>query len=297
MAMIRTDVKHIGDPFVLLYEGRYYMYATGAPDGFLYWVSDDMKSWQKGGYCYSNSPWAYECFWAPEVFLVNGKFYMFYTARWSKNNSLRIGLAVADRPEGPFKDLKDEPFFDFGYAAIDATLLIDEDGKYYVYYSRDCSENVINGVHTSEIYGMQISPDFKKIIGEPKKLTTPDQPYEQFSGPEWLWNEGPFVIKRAGKYLLNYSTNFYASKHYSLGVATSDSPLGEFKKYKAPVLTFEHCESDFSGPGHNCIFTGKDGKLYTAFHIHTNEESPSGDRKAVIAQVVFTEDGKMQIKL
>ena len=295
--MIRTNVKSIGDPFVILHGGKYYMYATSAEDGFLYWVSEDMQNWEKGGYCYSNPTWGYECFWAPEVYHLNGKFYLLYTARWSKNQSLRIGLAVANSPEGPFIDVKNEPLFDFGYAAIDATIFVDDDGKHYMYYSKDCSENVINGVHTSEIYGCEISSDLLTILSEPVKIITPDMPYEQFSGPNWLWNEGPFVIKRDGKYLLNYSTNCYGDKHYSLGVAQSESPLSGFKKYSKAVLTYEHAESDFSGPGHNCIFKGKDGNLYTSFHIHTYVDKPSGDRKAIIARVGFADNGEMQILL
>ncbi len=296
--MIRTNVISIGDPFVLLHGNKYYMYATSADDGFLYWTSEDLKNWEKGGYCYKNPVWGYECYWAPEVFEVKGKFYMFYTARWKKNASLRIGVAVADNPEGPFVELKDEPLFDFGYAAIDATLFTDDDGKQYIYYSRDCSENVINGVHTSEIYVCEIAPDFKSLIGEPKRVTTPDCECEYLSGPEWRWNEGPFVSKHNGKLYMNYSMNCYGSKEYALGCAVSDSVFGEFKKYTHnPILSYRDCEHDFSGPGHNCIFTGKDGKLYTAFHIHTYADAPSGDRKAVIARVIFNERDEMQIDL
>ena len=295
--MFRTDITGIGDPFVLLHGGKYYLYATSAEDGFLYWTSDNLKDWEKGGYCYKNPAWGYECFWAPEVFEIDGKFYMLYTARWTKNKSLRIGLAVADKPEGPFVEMNDGPLFDFGYAAIDATLLTDDDGRRYIYYSRDCSENKIDGYNTSQIYVFEISRDLKKILSEPKLLTTPDRESEYLSG-RTRWNEGPFVIKQGGKYHLNYSMNCYATKEYALGVAVSDSPMGEFKKYENnPILSYRDCDEDFSGPGHNCVFMGKDGNLYTSFHIHTFADAPSGNRRAVIARVEFDEGGNMQIKL
>ena len=41
---------------------------------------------------------------------------------------------------------------------------------------------------------------------------------------------------------------------------------------------------------------GKDGKLYTAFHIHTNYDAPSGDRRACITEVYFDEKGEFKIK-
>ncbi len=291
--MIKTSITGIGDPYVLLYGEKYYMYATSASDGFKYWTSENLFDWEEGGYCYKDSPWA-ECdFWAPEVYAKNGKFYMIYTARWRKNHSLRLGIAVADKPEGPFVDLKNEPLFDYGYATIDATLFTDDDGQEYFYFVRDCSENVINGVHTSVIYCSRISPDYTSLIGEPTEISRPDLAWELEKDSEWQWNEGPFVIKRDGKYYLNYSGNCYASRHYSIGVSESEGPLGPFKKYSKPVLKYK--ENEYSGPGHNMIFKGKNGKLYTAFHVHTNYDAPSGDRKAYIAKVYF-EDGKLRIK-
>ena len=101
-----------------------------------------------------------------------GKYYMFYTAK-NQQDSLRIGLAVSEKPGGPFLDVKNEPLFDFGYAAIDANVLIDADGKKYLYYSRDCSENVVDGLKKSEIYGVPLSDDLLSVQGEAVKLLTP----------------------------------------------------------------------------------------------------------------------------
>lgn len=64
-------------------------------------------------------------------------------------------------------------------------------------------------------------------------------------------------------------------------------------KYAEPILVYR--ENEFSGPGHNHFFTDPDGKLYTTFHIHTDYDRPSGNRRACIAPVVFGPDGKMII--
>lgn len=290
--MIKTEITGIGDPFVLRCGEAYYMYATNAPDGFKCFYSENMRDWKDLGYCYRGS-WGENCFWAPEVYEHNGKYYLLFTARKKENHSLRIGLAVSDKPEGPFFDTENGPLFDFGYAAIDANVLFDDDNRAYMYYSRDCSENIIDGVHTSVIYGMEVNPDTLKPISEPIIISAPDIPWECEASNTWRWNEGPAVIKRNGIYYLNYSVNCYASREYSIGCSTSNTPLGKFVKYNEPLLYYR--ENEFSGPGHNSFFTDPRGNLYTAFHIHTDYEKPSGNRRACIAPVHFDERGKMII--
>lgn len=66
--MIRTEITGIGDPFILKDGDTYYMYATSAPDGFKYFTSKNLTDWTKGGYCYKDSPWGENNFWAPEVY-------------------------------------------------------------------------------------------------------------------------------------------------------------------------------------------------------------------------------------
>ena len=294
--MIRTQITGIGDPFILRHGEKYYLYATSAKDGFRCYESDDLTDWKDAGYCYRDSAWGEDCFWAPEVYGRNGKFYMLYTARWKKNHSLRIGLAVSDDPKRPFRDVKAGPLFDLGYAAIDATLFLDDDGREYLYFVRDSSENIIDGIHTSVIYGAEIdSLDFS-FRSEPVKISAPDCPLERPPECEWCWNEGPALWKHNGRYYLNYSINGYASPDYCVGCAEADSPLGPFVKYRHnPIL--RRGEVDFSGPGHNAFFTDKNGKLYTSFHIHTHPEAPGGDRRACIAEVRFDEKGEMYFVL
>ncbi len=212
-------ITDIGDPFVLKTEtDGYYMYCTSAPNGFYCWKSEDLVNWSGKEMCYVRQPdsWCVDCFWAPEVVFYEGKYYMFYTAK-NQQDSLRIGLAVSEKPGGPFLDVKNEPLFDFGYAAIDANVLIDADGKKYLYYSRDCSENVVDGLKKSEIYGVPLSDDLLSVQGEAVKLLTPQQKWEKESG-DTQWNEGPEMITHEGKYYLTYSANFFASRHIHWGM-------------------------------------------------------------------------------
>lgn len=292
------NIYDIGDPFIMrASNGKYYCYPTSWNMGFKAWESDDLVNWTDIGPVYKGyTSWASSDYWAPEVVEYEGKYYMYYTGRWTENKSLRIGVAVSDSPKGPFKDVYEHPMFDFGYAVIDANILIDEDGKKYMYYSRDCSENIYNGRHESHIYGIELSDDMLSVKGEPVLLTQPDQDWEKYSG-EWRWNEGPTVFKKNGVYYLMYSANFYASKMYSIGYATSDSPLGNYKKFeKNPILEAELSWRHVSGPGHNSITTSPDGsELLIVYHTHTDPKKGGGNRQIFIDRMGFREDGSLYV--
>ena len=291
-------VTDIGDPFVLkIAPDDYYMYCTSAPQtGYYCWKSSDMIHWGDKKMCYVRQPdaWCTDCFWAPEVVARDGKYYMYYTAK-NRSGSLRIGLAVSDRPDGPFSDVKDQPLFDFGYAAIDANVFTDDDGKSYLYYSRDCSENIDGYLKKSEIYGVALSDDLLSVEGEAVKLLTPEQKWEKSPGDTW-WNEGPEMLKAGGRYYLTYSANFFASPSYSLGYAVSDAPLGVFVKSQENPLLTSGLRRDVSGTGHHSFTYSPDGtQIWAVYHSHTYPADPSGNRKVNMDRVGFTADGKMFI--
>ena len=290
--LIRTNVKNIGDPFIVCANNCYYMYATTFDrEGFEVRRSYDLKNWESMGTCLdlSNS-WAEQDFWAPEVIFHNGKYVMHYSARRKSDRSLRIGVAVSSTPEGPFIDKG--VMFDFGYAAIDGHVFIDDDGERYFYYSKDCSENIINGVHTSQICMVKLNEDLTKVISEPVLLFGPTEPFEcLYTISPTQWNEGPFMLKANGKYYLTYSGNCYGTKEYCICLAISDRPDGGFKKDgKNPIISYKDVAEDFSGPGHNAFFTDLNGKLKITFHIHTFADKPSGNRKAVICDAKIEDD-------
>jgi GH43 family beta-xylosidase len=292
------SIKNIGDPFVLrTVDGKYYCYATSASDGFKSWISDDLVNWVDIGYVYKRNQdsWGVADFWAPEVVYYNGKYFMHYSARWGKNESLRIGVALADNPNGPFVDIFNQPMFDFGYAAIDGHVFFDDDGHMYFYYSRDCSENIVDGRHESHLYVAELSDDLISLRGEPHLVTKPEQEWEIRSGPEWRWNEGPFVMKHNDLYYLMYSANFFASRDYSVGYATAENPLGPFTKAEKNPILFSPNE-EISGPGHNSVTISPDGhEMFIVYHIHTDPKNPSGDRQVCIDRMDFHEDGSLFI--
>ena len=102
------------------------------------------------------------------------------------------------------------------------------------------------------------------------------------------WNEGPDILKHDGKYYLFLSANNFATRNYSIGYATADSPMGPFTKAEDnPVLATP--QKLISGTGNNSFFYSVDGKeLFTAYHAHRFPDKPSGNRVLYIDPVSYT---------
>ena len=295
------SISHIGDPFVMYDSERnqYFMYCTGGK--FRCWSSDDMVEWTAHGdsYAVTEKSFGTERYWAPEVVKHNGTYYMVYSAARMVGEQRRhsIGLAASKTPTGPFTDVYDHPLFAPDYSVIDADLFFDDDGRVYLYYSRDCSENYVDGKRTSQTYGIELKPDLSDTVGEPVLLATPVSPWERKSG-DTTWNEGPCVFKKDGVYYLLFTANYYASVHYCVGYATSDSPLGKFSKAKQnPILVGDGIYT--SGTGHCNITTSPDGsELYMIYHSHsdvTNTTNPIADRTPCADKLVIRPDGSLYV--
>ena len=319
-----------GDPYILsASDGKYYMYGTGGVEkGFGTYSSDNLADWHYEGQVYSgDSPesWTLKNYWAPEVYEINGKYYMFFSADWKVNptnelENFRIGVAVSDKPTGPFKEVSDEPLFDPGYPIIDANIL-QHDGKTYLYYSRACykhpveseiadwarEQDLFEEIEESWVYGVEISNDFSSVIGEPVLLL---QPPSTMSDPqtEWesrsvtsgevnrRWTEGSFAFDHNGKIYMMYSANFFGGQNYAVGYAVSDDPLGPFTKAaNNPVLEKNTASGgDVTGTGHNMMFFSKDNnRMYTVYHGRTEK---TGDERVVfIDEMKIDENGILTV--
>lgn len=292
-----------GDPFLLhASDGRYYMYGTSLADGFEAYVSTDLQTWTKCGQVYRGAgegQWNESCFWAPEVYEFNGKYYMFYSANWRHNptgegENFRIGVAVADSAAGPFRDLMNRPVFDPGYPVIDANVFHDDTtGKFYLYYSRCCYKHPVESeiaaearrkgtfkdVEESWVYGVELKPDFSGVVGEPRLLLSPPKKIADRQA-EWesrsvtsgevnrRWTEGSFLFKKGDTYYIMYSANSFEGKHYAVGYATAKNPLGPFKKAENNPVLQENVSrgGEVMGTGHNMVITLPGGDMYCVYH-------------------------------
>ncbi|MBE5768335.1 MAG: glycoside hydrolase [Clostridiales bacterium] len=289
------------DPFLMLSsDGCYYLYCTSEDgSGFPVRRSKDLIAWEDCGLALAakESKWGEHSFWAPECYEIGGKYYLFYSAHWKVNprndlENFRIGVAVSDSPTGPFTDMSDAPIFDPGYPIIDANVY-QEDGRFYLYYSRCCYEHNIDGLEESWIYGVELKPDFSGVIGEPVLLLRPEQPWEGRSAAATgrRWNEGSFLLKKGNFYLMTYSGNFFGGPDYAVGYAVATSPLGPYTK--APENPILECYGDVTGTGHSCMLKTPDGQWLICYHGRT--EKTGHDRVGFISPAEISDNGTMVI--
>lgn len=316
-----------GDPYVLKDGDMYYMYGTGggAKKGFAAYSSRDMVNWDFLGQVYTatSDSWGIDAFWAPEVYKVKDKYYMFYSAQWKNNptnelENFMIGIAVADKPGGPFKDFSDKPIFNPGYPIIDANVFFDNNGKIYLYYSRCCYKHPVESeiatqakqkgwfdeIEESWVYGVELKPDFSGVIGEPVLLLRPPVRIDDRQS-EWesrsvttrevnrRWTEGSVTFKNGSTYFMMYSANHFAGQNYAVGYATATSPLGPYQKASNnPVLQKNTAKGgNVTGTGHNSITYSPDGKeMFCVYHGRT---TATGDERVVFIDRMKVEGRKI----
>jgi GH43 family beta-xylosidase len=309
-----------GDPYILkASDGKYYMTGTGGvKDGFKMYSSADLKEWKDEGRIYqgnTDAQWCIANFWAPELYEHDDRFYLLFSADWRENpageqENFRIGVAVSDFPTGPFTDLLDRPIFDPGYPVIDGNLLF-EDDRIYLYYSRCCYKHPVESevadwarvkglfdeIEESWVYGVEMKPDFSGIIGEPQLLL---QPPVSMVDPqsEWesrsvtsgeinrRWTEGSFIFRKNDTYFLMYSANYFGGKNYAVGYATSESPLGPFKKAANNPVLEKNVEKGgiVTGTGHNSVTFTPDGK--TMLCVYHGRTSATGNKRMVFIDLM-----------
>lgn len=265
----------IADPYVLRVDDKYYMYASGEENGtFLVRVSDDLKTWSAPKLIFKadENGWSKDCYWAPECHVIGGKYYLFFSANQRASDALEsfaITAVRCDTPDGMFTDYLHRPLFKADYPVIDGNIYC-EDGHTYLYFSRCCFEHSVNGLEESWIYGVELNSDVTGIVSEPKLLLQPDQDWEGRSAATTgrRWNEGSFLIKEDGRYYMIFSGNYYLERHYAMGYAVSDAPMGAFiKAAENPIV---ECTDEITGTGHGCLVR-TDAGLMAVYHGRTEQ--------------------------
>ncbi|MDR2928608.1 MAG: glycoside hydrolase family 43 protein [Cytophagaceae bacterium] len=276
-------VPDCADPYVLKHEGKYYLYGTGGQKGIRVYVSDNLANWSEAagardGFALdSTDVWGNRGFWAPEVYRINNKFYMYFTVQE------RIAVAESDSPLGPFVQPVMEPFH-LDIPEIDTHLFIDDDGTKYLYFVRFTNGN--------EIWAAMLNDDLRSIDDETLTYCFgQSQAWEDSSRepyPHAKVNEGPFILKHNGIYYLTYSANHTANPDYGVGYATAKHPLGPWEKYAGnPILTGDG--EKINGPGHHSFTTSPSGQPYIVYHTHF-DMTKMGPRKTAIDPCEFVKD-------
>ncbi|MBQ3151562.1 MAG: family 43 glycosylhydrolase [Clostridia bacterium] len=258
----KTNEINIRDPYVLVSDGKYYMYGTGAAKGPGYgcYVSEDLENWA-GPFNVFSAPEGFDGtkqFWAPECHYYNGNYYLFATYFSSSAQHRGVSVFRADNPLGPFTEISDGHITDHTQDAIDGTLYVDESGQPWMIYVHEWTcmpdgEGAMDAV--------KLSDDLSHFISEPVQL---------FKAKDPVWTDsfvtdGPFLYRtKYGKLLMLWSNN--CDSGYCVGIAKSSdgTPDGKWLQSTTPVYK-RNAKNTYDG-GHGMLFETLDGKLMMCIH-------------------------------
>lgn len=268
------------DPEAAIFESQYWIYPTYSDryekqvffDAF---SSRDLVNWTKHSHILDTAAvkWANRAMWAPAMVEKEGKYYFFFAANDIQNNNEKggIGVAVADKPEGPYKDHLGKPLIDKfhnGAQPIDQFVFHDKDGQYYIIYGGWQHCNIA-----------KLSSDFKTVDTVFKEITPTG------------YVEGPFMFIRNGKYYFMWSEGGWGGPDYSVAYGIADSPAGPWKRI-GKILQQDTAVA--TGAGHHSVINvpGTD-RWYIVYHRRPLTETAANNRVVCIDEMHFDEQGQI----
>lgn len=269
------------DPTARVFEGKLYLYPShdipSPIERLKEWFcmadyhvfsSENLVDWTDHGMILSqeNVPWVDSesySMWAPDCVYKDGKYYFYFPASPKGKKGFNVGVAIADKPYGPFKPLP-EPIK--GVGGIDPCVLLDTDGQAYLYWSG-------RGLNVAKL-----KDNMTELASEPVLVADVEDGFK----------EGPFAFKHNGKYYLTYP--WVKDKTECLAYAMSDNPMGPFE-YKGIIM-----EQSPTGcwTNHHSLVEYK-GQWYLFYHH--NDYSPEFDknRSVRVDSLTFNPDGTIQL--
>ena len=268
--------RFAADPSPHVFAGQVYLYATDdQSNSGKYWDSTawrlyrsrDLRTWQDLGAPLDVTAFAWAPntakAWAPEAAYRNGRYYFY-----APIGGTTIGVAVADRPEGPFRDARGTPLIDrardanTGAEPIDPAVLVDSDGRAFLYF----------GTRTPKV--VELAHDMVHTAGPIRDvivmgMSTPVK-----------YGEAPLMIRRGGLYYFSFSTGWPGQIAY----ATAASPLGPFA-YRGIVLGYRSLSTN-----HHAMFEWR-GRWWLFYHDRLLPGANDYRRALTSVPLRFTRDG------
>ena len=283
------------DPTARVFNGKVYLYPSHdifPPAGqrqdwfcmedYHVFSSENLTNWQDHGVIVTQNkvPWVRPdsySMWAPDCIEHNGKYYFYFPSSPKNGGGFGVGVAVADRPEGPFIP-EAEPIK--GIFGIDPCVLQASDGNAYIFWGNGrCAK---------------LKPNMKELADDnPREKVKFGNREVEMIGVHCLKDlpnrqaEGPFAFEYNGNYYLTYP--YVREKTEVLGYAMSKNPMGPYE-YKGLIMQ-EHENGCWTN--HHSIVNFK-GQWYLFYHH--NDFSPRDDkrRSVCIEKLFFNADGTIQ---
>jgi beta-xylosidase len=271
------------DPEAAIFKDRYWIYPTYSDkyekqvffDAF---SSKNLVQWKTHHKILDTAAvkWAKRAMWAPAIVQKDKKYYLFFAANdiQSNNEYGGIGVAVANKPEGPFKDYLGKPLIDKFYNGaqpIDQFVFKDTNGQYYIIYGgwQHCNIAKLKNDFTG-IVPFSDSTLFKEIT--PKGYV-----------------EGPFMFMRNNKYYFMWSEGGWTGPDYSVAYAIADTPFGPFERV-GKILQQDPAIA--TGAGHHSVMHhAKKDLWYIVYHRRPLGEKAANNRATCIEQLFFDDKG------
>lgn len=250
----------------------------------------DMVNWQDHGspLALESFTWADDRAWAAQVVERGGKFYWYVCAHSKLSGGMAIGVAVADRPEGPYRDALGRPLYDNGsWDHIDPTVWVDEaSGRCWVLWGNP------------RIYMLELQPDMIHAKGDVRLI---DMTEEGFGAPDARQREQGKQYKDTyveGPWLMRAPEGVPAQRAWYLLYAAGGVPEHISYSSAAQPEGPWHYEGEVMPLGGTDSFTNHCGVVtfrgHNYFFYHTGHLPGGGGfgRSAAVEEFSYTPDGR-----
>lgn len=272
------------DPEATIFDSLYWIYPTYSAkfeeqvfmDAF---SSKDLTNWKKHERIIDTASvkWAKRAMWAPAIIKKDDQYFLFFAANDVRPGQIGgIGVGVADRPDGPFKDLLGKPLIneiENGAQPIDQYVFLHE-GAYYMIYGGWGHCNIV-----------KLKDDFTGLVpfddGKIFREITPEG-----------YVEGPIMFKKDAKYYFMWSEGGWTGPDYRVAYAMADSPFGPFERI-GTILQQDTTVA--TGAGHHSVLKHpKQDKWFIVYHRRPLTETDGNSRHTCIDVMEFDQEGKIK---
>ena len=236
--------------------------------GWQCFSTKDMKNWTDHGriledtsfsWCNANDAWASQCIER------NGKYYFYFTTTNKGGGGRAIGVAVADSPEGPYRDPLGKPLCGPNWDYIDPTVIIDDDGQAWLMFGNP------------KCYYVKLKEDMVTLDGQIQSFNLSLK-----SGTKYT--EGPWICKHDNLYYLVFASMVDGFGGESISYCTGPTVTGPWT-HRGTIHEGSNCFTTHGG-----IIDYK-GHSYSFYHMSGIPGGSSYNRSAACEEFKFNSDG------